>query len=349
MTKVAVIISPNYKDYAKRYLADCLASLRSQTFKEFDLFLVDNETSLDSCLFLQMAAPEATVIPLETNEGFAGGNNAALKIVLEKKYDYAFLINMDAIAETNCLEELIKVAENYPQAAAIQVRLMLWPEKDLINSLGNETHFLGFGFGKGYRQTFNEQDNVIKEISYASGAGVLYRVSALKTVGLFDEKLWMYNEDQDICLRFWIAGLKTIIAPTAIVYHKYEFSRSISKHYWMDRNRIIVMLKHYRLLTLILLAPAFFVIEVGLAFFSITSGWFKEKMKVWQYFLTWSSWKYIIRARKNVQATRKISDRTLTRLFSADILHQEFDDKRLKFANPIFKFYWWLARLVMFW
>lgn len=349
MVKVAVLVSPNYKDYAKKYLADCLASLRAQTYKEFDLFLVDNESTLETCLLLQSSAPEATVIPLEKNEGFAGGNNAALKIILVQNYDYVFLVNMDTVSEPNCLSELIAAAEAYPQAAAVQVRLMLWPDKQLINSLGNQTHFLGFGFGKDYRKTFCAKDNAIKEICYASGAGVLYRVKALKSVGLYDEEIWMYNEDQDICLRFWLALWQTIIAPRAVVYHKYEFSRSITKYYWMDRNRIIVMLKHYRLATLILLAPIFLLVELGTMFFALSSGWFREKLKVWQYFFKLTSWRYILQARKKIQASRLLNDRALTRLFSADILHQEFDDKRLKIINPFFRLYWSVVRLIMFW
>jgi GT2 family glycosyltransferase len=42
MPRLAVVISPNWHDYAEKYLAQCLASLRAQTFKDFDLFLVDN-------------------------------------------------------------------------------------------------------------------------------------------------------------------------------------------------------------------------------------------------------------------------------------------------------------------
>lgn len=348
MNKIAVIISPNYKDYAKKYLADCLASLRTQTLKEFDLFLVDNESSEETFTYLKTLAPEAYVIALDKNEGFAGGNNAALKIVLEKKYDYVFLVNMDTVVEINCLEELVKVANEKPKAAAIQVRLMLWPETELINSLGNETHFLGFGFGKDYRRKFNN-DNEVKTICYASGAGVMYRVKALQESGLYDEEIWMYNEDQDICLNFWSRGWSVIMAPRAIVYHKYEFSRSITKHYWMDRNRLIVVLKYYRLMTLILLAPVFLGVEIGSFFISLMSGWAKEKLKVWFYFLKPSSWRHIISERKKIQSTRVINDRALTKLFSADILHQEFDSKIIKIVNPFLSFYWRFVRLIMFW
>jgi GT2 family glycosyltransferase len=350
MNHVAVIISPNYKDYAKKYLADCLVSLRAQTFKAFDLFLVDNESSLETCLFMQSLAPEATVIPLETNQGFAGGNNAALKLVIEKKYDYVILVNMDTVLQENALEELIKVADNEPQAAAVQARLMLWPETELINSLGNETHFLGFGYCRSYRQPFAKtKDNNVKEITYASGAGVLYRVAILEKYGCYDEEFWMYNEDQDICLKFWLAGFKTIIAPRSVLYHKYEFSRSITKYYWLDRNRILVMLKYYRLVTLILLLPAFVIMELGTFIFSLTSGWSKEKIKVWKYFLSAKSWHYIMVQRKTIQRQRKISDRSFTKLFSARIWYQEINDWRLKIINPIMQIYWWLVRLVMFW
>ncbi|MCX6792608.1 MAG: glycosyltransferase family 2 protein [Candidatus Falkowbacteria bacterium] len=350
MKKLAVVISPNYKDYAKKYLNDCLASLRAQTYKEFDIFLVDNESTLETCLFLQMAAPEATVIPLEKNEGFAGGNNAALKVVIEKGYDYAFLINMDAVAEVDCLEKLVNFADKNPQLGAIQPRLMLWPEKDLINSLGNETHFLGFGYCNAYKKKFDPTtDNLTKAISYASGAGVLYRVSALKQVGLFDEVFWMYNEDQDICLRMWFEGFPVYVFSEAVVYHKYEFNRSIKSYYWLDRNRILILLKYYHWLTLILIKPAALIMELGLLMFSIKNGYLKEKLRVWVYLIKPSTWRYIFAQRKVIQPSRKMSDLELLKLFTGEIAFQELASPLLKLANVFLKAYWQIIRFIIFW
>lgn len=353
MKQLAVIISPNYRDYAKKYLADCLESLRAQTFQDFDIFLVDNETTAESFALLQERAPGIPVIRRQHNDGFAGGNNAALRQVLAGGYQWAFLLNMDTVSAADCLEELMRAAAANPAAGAIQARLMLHPATDRINSLGNETHFLGFGFCRAYGDIYQPQPDVsgaaYPAINYPSGAAVLLRVEALQEVGLLDEEMWMYNEDQDLGWRLWLAGYRSVLAPRAAVYHKYEFSRSIQKYYWMDRNRIIVMLKNYHALTLLLIAPAFLVMEAGLALFSFQSGWWPEKLKVWKYFLSARHWRYILAERRRIQSQRIVPDREIARLISGRIWYQEIGDAKLKLVNPIFDLYWKIVRSLMRW
>jgi GT2 family glycosyltransferase len=344
---LAVIISPNYKDYATTYLVECLDSLKLQSYQDFTVYMVDNETTEESYRFLKNAAPEAQIIRCVKNEGFAGGNNRALEDVLKNNYQYVFLVNMDTISEVDCLEKLIETMHTHPEAGAIQARLMLYPKTDLINSIGNETHFLGFGYSKGYQEKFSEINNSIQEIAYPSGAAVLLRVAALKEVGLFDEEMWMYNEDQDLGWRLWLAGYQCLIAPQAIVYHKYEFSRSIQKYYWMDRNRIITILKNYYWLTLVLIIPAFIVMEGGLVLFSIQSGWFKEKLDVWKYFLSLKNWQLIFKKRHQIQRTRKLSEKKILSLITGKIWYQEIGSWKLKVANPIFELYWFIVRAII--
>ncbi len=331
MKKLAVIISPNWKDYAARYLKECVDSLRTQSFQEFKIYLVDNETSEESFSFLTNLVPEATIIRLEKNEGFAGGNNAAIRESLKEDFEYILLINMDTVSEANCLERLVRTME-----------------VEYINSTGNVTHFLGFGYCDDYNKKFSESTRR-REIAYPSGAGVILRASALAKVGLFDEEMWMYNEDQDLGWRLWLAGYRCVLEPDAVIFHKYEFSRSIAKYYWMDRNRIIAMLKNYHILTLLLILPAFIIMELGLILFSLKSGWFKDKIKVWKYFFSIKNWSYIIKARHASQSLRKAGDREITALFSGRIWYQEIDDVKLRLINPVFELYWRLTRLVMFW
>lgn len=346
---LAIIISPNYKNYAKVYLADCLASLQAQTYQEFDLFLIDNETTSESFAYLQDLAPLAHIIRCQENKGFAGGNNAALQVILKSEYEYVFLVNMDTVSEITCLEKIIKTASNFPQAGAIQARLMLFPETSLVNSLGNETHFLGFGYSKGYKEKFSEADSSVKEIAYPSGAAMLLRTSALKKVGIFDEEMWMYNEDQDLGWRLWLAGFTCLIAPEAVVYHKYEFNRSIQKYYWMDRNRIITIIKNYHWVTLLLIFPAFIVMEGGLILFSLQSGWLAEKLKVWRYFLSLKNWTRLLRQRRQIQATRQTNEKKITSLITGQIWYQEIGSWKLRLANSIFGLYWKIVRSLIFW
>jgi len=386
MSKKVAIVLVNYKDYAEKYLADCIDSIRQQDFSgEIKVFIVDNETSEESYEYLKnvltthnkeipqtpfIKGAEWEIIRNKTNDGFAKGNNDAMKQALEQGFDYIVLFNIDTVVEKNCVSEMVKVAENKildsPPAfagakgrgndeleiGAVQARIMLWPDKDKINSLGNVTHFLGFGYSEGYgRELSSEYSELssLKEICYPSGAAVLFKAEVLKQVGLFDEEMWMYNEDQDLGWRIWLAGFRCVLAPQAVVYHKYEFNRSIKKYYWMDRNRIITMLKNYHWATIALIVPACLLMEIGLLFFSTQNGWFKEKMNVYKYFLSIKNWQYILRVRKQVQTTRKVKDKDIVRLFSGKIWYQEIGDNSLKIANLFFNAYLHIVKVLIRW
>jgi GT2 family glycosyltransferase len=396
MNKRVAIILVNYLDYAERFLDDCLASLHAQDYQgEMKIFIVDNATTAGSFAYLSKNVPEAELVLNKDNDGFAKGNNDGIKLALAQNFDYVFLLNEDTVIESNCISELVKMLEKenwIPDQArddkreigAVQARMMLHSDKNKINSLGNTTHFLGFGYCEGYNQSITNYElriikkerchsgakrseaiesqddhtndemlslrsSMTKEICYPSGAAVMFRESVLKEIGLFDEEMWMYNEDQDLGWRVWLAGYKCVLAWDAVVYHKYEFSRSITKYYWMDRNRIVVMLKNYRLGTLLLIFPAFLVMELGLILFAAKGGWLKEKLKVWRYFLHWQTWQYIVKSRQMTQALRKVKDRDIIAMFSGKIWYQEIDDVKLRLVNPIFNAYWWLVKKIIWW
>lgn len=369
--KIAIIISPNYKDYAKRYSVDCITSIRKQKkINEFKIFITDNESTEESFTYLKKIAPEVEIIRNEKNDGFAKGNNDAIKVAIAQGFDYFALFNLDTILDENCIAKMIEVMENPSNPfyqggsltiGAAQARLMLWPDKDKINSIGNVTHFLGFGYSDGYKEKFsifppmsglrriNNFQFSIKEICYPSGAGVLFTREVLEKIGLLDEEFWMYAEDQDIGWRIWLAGYKCVLVPEAIVYHKYEFSRSIEKYYWMDRNRIIVMLKNYHWASLVLIFPAFLLMEIGLFIFACGNGWLKEKIKVYKYFLNLKNWKYILNTRKQTQSLRKVRDKDIIKIFSGKIWYQEIGDWKLKIANIIFNTYWNIIKKLIIW
>ncbi len=362
--KVAIIISPNYKNYAERYLAECFASIKKQDYAgAMKIFITDNETTEESYGYLKSILSEAEIWRNNNNDGFAKGNNDCVKLALAQGFDYVVLFNMDTVLEPDCVRKMAEEAEDKildsrlrgndkNEIGAVQARLMLYNDKNIINSLGNVTHFLGFGYASGYNEKFKSPlPPLLKEaeICYPSGAAVLFTKEALKKVGLFDEDFWMYNEDQDLGWRLWLAGFKCVLAPEGVAYHKYEFSRSIKKYYFMDRNRIIAMLKNYHWLTLLVISPAFFIMELGLLFFSFSNGWFKEKINVYKYFLNLKNWRYIINARAHAQKLRQVKDKDIIKLFSGKIWYQEIGDGRLKIANLVFGAYWRVIRVLIRW
>ena len=346
--KVGIILV-NYKDYARRFLAPCLASIRGlDPAVKPDIFIVDNASTEESAKYLRSEVPEARLILNVGNDGFAKGNNDALRLMMAENYDYALLLNMDASLAPSALLELIKAAEADKAAAAVQARLMLDPDRGLINSLGNVTHFLGFGYCDAYRQKFLDRGEDIKKIAYPSGAAVLLRIDALRAVGLLEEEFWMYNEDQDLGWRFWLSGRHCLLAFKAVAYHQYEFSRSVGKYYWMERNRLIAAWKNYSVLSLVLFFVPLLMMELGMSFFALRSGWFKEKKKAWAYFFDSKHWPYLLRARKEAQALRRVPDYKILPLFSGHIWYQEIGNPVLKYlVNPLFSFYFFVARKII--
>ncbi len=348
MPKIAIIIV-NYN--GRQYLHDCLSSLLNLAYPQdlYEIILVDNASSDNSVEFVENNFPQVEIMVNQQNLGFARGNNVAMAKVLEQDFDYILLINQDTISQPDFLSKIIKVAEADEKNAAVQPRLMLHPQTDKVNSLGNAIHYLGFGYSLGANQPFSG-DYQPFEIAYASGAALLLKSEALKQIGLFDPDFFMYHEDLDLGWRMRMAGYKIVVVPEAVVYHKYEFSRSVKKYYYMERNRYICILENYKWLSILLITPACLVMESGLFLFSLKSGFWREKIRAYIYFLKVSNWQKIFRHRKAKKQYRKVKDKHIVKYFTGKIANQEIDNWLLnKIANPVFDLYWQIIKKLIIW
>ncbi len=347
---------------AKLYLADLLKSLSATDYGgAWKLIVVDNASTDGTREMLNAEfrmknesniLHSAFCILNSNNLGFAEGNNVGIRAALQGGADFIVLLNHDTVVKPTWLTNLAVAMRGDAQIGAVQARLMLWPEKDKVNSVGNEIHYLGFGYTGGCRQrfTFHASRSTLHEIAYCSGAAVMYRSSALREVGLLDESFFMYHEDLDLGWRLWMSGWKNVLASDAVVYHKYEFSRSIKKYYFMERNRFLVLLELYRIPTLIFIAPALIVMELGLFVKALVSGWGREKLRAYAFFFRPSTWSLILAKRKEKQSHRHVSDRVVTQHFTGIIEFQEFSSSLVRYImNPLFNFYWQLIRRVIFW
>jgi GT2 family glycosyltransferase len=352
--KKAAIIMINYKDYATKFLEESVRSLRKQTYP-FKLFIIDNSSTEESRKFIKKVAPEAELIINEGekinkgNNGFALGSNQGFKAAIEQGFEYLVAANMDTAFDVDWLKKLVETAKKKPDAGAVQAKMMIFENKNKINSTGNKIHFLGFGYCEDYGvQDYEVEDG--KEINYASGASVLYKADVLKEIGMYDENFFMYHEDTDLSWRIWQAGYKVILAPKAIMYHKYEFNRSMQQFYYMERNRFLTIITNYKLRTLLLITPACILMEIGLSLFSIKNGLWKTKLKVYWYFLNPFHWIKIYQDRAIKQEHRRVGDRQIVKNFTGKIKFQEIDNSVLRYvANPFFNLYWLIIKQFIWW
>jgi GT2 family glycosyltransferase len=355
MKKKIAIIIVIYNGEA--YLRDCFNSLDRINYPRdlLKIILVDNASvdhSLDLIKRYTKKNPERYEIILnKKNLGFAAGNNIGIKWALDRDFDYIYLLNQDTIVDPDFLIEATKALDSDNQVGAAQSLLMLWPEKDKVNSLGNNLHFLGFGYAGGHQSSVtSHQFGMNKEIAYTSGAASLWQISALKEIGLFDDKFYMYHEDLDLGWRLRLAGYKSVLAAGSVIYHKYSFSKSIKKYYWMERNRFICLLTNYKIATLILILPAFLIMEAGLFVFSFINGFWGEKIKCYFWIINPWHWPYLVKRRFQIIKIRKAKDHEVVRLFTGKIEFQEINNPILKyFVNPIFNLYWLLIKKIVKW
>jgi GT2 family glycosyltransferase len=227
---------------------------------------------------------------------------------------------------------------------------MYWPETDKINSYGNILHYLGFGFTSFNGKKESEVKDFKKIINYASGAAVMFKSSVLREVGLFDRSFFMYHEDTDLSLRMKFLGYQIKFVPEAKVFHQYKFSKSIKKFYFIERNRFIILLKFYKIFTLILILPALIFLEMGLLVQSFISGFFRERLKVYFYFLNPINLIRIFKKRRIIQKNRVIKDSDLFKELSGKIDFQEIDNFFLSYVfNPLLKFYKMIIERLIFW
>jgi len=243
-----IIVSWN----GKEYVSDCLRSLHAQTFSDFEVILVDNGSTDGSIEIVQQNFPGwVRVLRNDRNEGFSGGNNRGIRLASGR---YIVLLNNDAQADPTWLEELIKVAEEYPEAGMLASKIYLQGGSKIIDNVGHLIYRDGLNRGRGRLEVDRGQFENIEEVLFPSGCAALYRREMLEEVGFFDEDFFAYGDDTDLGLKGRLAGWKCLYVPKAIVHHGYSQSSSPYsplKAFYVERNRVWIAVKYFPLSNLL--------------------------------------------------------------------------------------------------
>jgi len=203
--KVSVIIV-NFN--GKNLLEKCLNSLFKIDYENFEVILVDNNSTDDSVEFIRKNYASIILIKLDSNKGFAEPNNIGSK---SAKGEYLLFLNNDTVVTPNFISEMIKVIENNDQIGICQ-SLLLKPN-NTVDSSGDFIDGLGVVFSS------KKIPNNIEKISSAKGASLLIRKKLFTDLGGFDKKFFATFEDVDLGWRTWILGYNVVIVPKSIVYH----------------------------------------------------------------------------------------------------------------------------------
>ena len=222
------------------YLPYFVDSIKKQDYNNIELIFIDNSDTEDNpnAKFLKEFYPDIKVIYVGENTGFARANNKMISMARGMGADYFVASNVDMVYEPNVVSELVNAVMKTPQVASATCKIKRWNfnkvkeetlgKTNYIDTTGisitREHRFINRGEAELDYGQFNEE----AEVFGASGAAVIYRMSALNDVAFknednckeyYDELMFMYKEDVDLSYRLQLAGYKCLYTPSAIIYH----------------------------------------------------------------------------------------------------------------------------------
>lgn len=240
---------------------DCLKSLGEAGPSSWKIFLVNNSPEDGSSAELEAGlratgARYAMLVP-GFNAGFAGGCNAGMRAALAEGFSHVLLLNNDTLVDAGFVRETERAVAAHPGDVLAG---------HVTDEAGNPTHNVGrlSRWTGRVRHVFEPRPG--EPIDFVSGCLAILPRSALEKAGLFDERLFMYCEDMELCMRLRAAGARVRYVPAIRVRHKFHPASTrtgVPKEYYIQRNQTYVILRsgtlRQRLMHLVYLAamPAY--------------------------------------------------------------------------------------------
>lgn len=241
---VLSVIIPNWN--GRRFVEECIDSLKGQTFQRFETILVDNGSTDGSADFAEERYGKfLRVLRNKENLGFAGGNNIGIRAA---RGEYIVLLNNDTWADPHWLDELFKATQSGPPVGMWASKVCSYFQKDRIEGVGELIYWDGLVRALGQYERDHGQYDGMEEILFPPGCGAMYRKSLFDGIGLFDEDFFAYADDTEIGIRARLAGWKCLFVPRAIVYHKNSGTAgqySPLKAFYVERNRLWLTVKYF--------------------------------------------------------------------------------------------------------
>lgn len=195
----AVIVTYN----SATVIEDCLAALGPGA----RVIVVDSASSDDTLQRVRRRLPTADVIENPVNVGYGRGNNQGIERV---RTPYALILNPDVIVSVGAVAGLLRKAGENP-SAAIVAPLLERPGGGL------ELPLMGPGEHRHRHAEFVPVGDFCTW--FVTGAVLFCRLDAWRALGGFDEKIFLTNEDTDLCLRATRAGYGLVVTPDVRVRH----------------------------------------------------------------------------------------------------------------------------------
>jgi GT2 family glycosyltransferase len=305
--------SPKYSIIVVNYnggnqILACLESVFQHT-SNFEVILVDNNSTDQSAALAIRRFSQIMLLKNERNLGFAAANNVGMK---KARGAWIVLLNPDTVVTVNWLEELSKCGAS--SKIGIIGPKLLRLDRRTIDSVGLNFNFkTGLSFDRGSGEIDIGQFDKVEPVPCFSFACAAIKREVILATGLLDERMVLYFDDIDYCIRARIAGWRVLYCPNALVLHARggvtpKSSRRLQRQAVAYRLRI--MLKCYSRRN----AIKYGLLRIGNDMISTVAGLKNNDFEYFRGFLRSPLWNLLnipLVERRQVQSSRKVSDEDL--------------------------------------
>lgn len=336
-------------------LTSVLDGLREQEHALAEILVVDNGSTDGSRDLVRREYPGIRLCELGENRGPGTARNAGYR---EATHELVLFVDNDVVLDPQCARRLLRALHNDPSAVFAMPRVLSARRPEIIDFEGAQPHFTGLMCLEGRGLSRTEGASELRRTGSLITACFLVDRSRWGDGPLFDESFFIYLEDHDLGIRARLRGWDILSVPDATCRHgegtaglslRRSGSYSSTRVFLVMRNRWLVLLKNFRVRTLLVLAPVLLLFELFQLGGALKKGWLRPWLGAVGSVLR--SLPDLVERRRAVQENRVMADRDLLvggEIPFTDLLHGDAVERAARRAlNAVCLAFWPLARRLL--
>jgi GT2 family glycosyltransferase len=306
---------------SEKTIIHCVESVLNQSFRDFTLYLVDNNSGDNTVALLEtLSDSRIKLFRQKENTGFCGGHNFAIR---HSSSEFVLLVNPDVIMNKDYVEKALQRMETDKHIGTVCGLLLQQPydhPECVIDSAGLELKRSGIMRMRYHAMKPGDVRLEPEKVFGADGALPMYRRAMIDDISyqgqFFDEMFFAHKEDWDVSWRGHLYGWTTFFDPSCVAIHPRHFkpesikvrnniAPQIKVH--SVKNQLILLLKNERLSSF-LLNGIFILPRQLMIFFFIL---FAERSSLKAYTFVLNHYKEIMQKREVIQSKKVAHDNSV--------------------------------------
>jgi len=236
-----IIVSLNRKNE----LLKCIKSINEQSYKDFEILLIDNNSNDGSCEIIKSTFPDTKIYKAKKNLGTSYTRNAAINF---SSGNLIWFLDSDVyLFNKDVLKNLVKKFNSDPKIDAMGGETILDDKYNIVGTKKLELY--ANGMIKGFMVDNIKNTNV----KVLATCNLIVKSFIIKEIGGFDHFYFFYLEDLDLTYRIFKKGYKLHLINECPVIHYFSNTTRFKNYFLANRNRVYFLIKNFSLLNVIFL------------------------------------------------------------------------------------------------